>query len=148
MRHTTLLVLLFVTACDGGSDSGGVAEPRGANPAWDAQSLGTVHFPTSCNQAANPHMQRGLALLHHMTYEEARRSFASAADADPECGMAYWGVAMTYVHPLWPDVIPNERLIEGWELATKARVVGDKTDRERGYIEAIEAYYRDCLERD
>ena len=148
MRHTTLLVLLFVTACDGGSDSGGVAEPTGATPAVRSQPLGTVHFPTSCDDAANSHMQRGLALLHHMTYEEARQSFATAAEADSECGMAYWGVAMTYIHPLWPDVIPEERLLQGWELVAKARATGEKTDRELAYIEAIEAYYEDGLERD
>ncbi|MEE9607440.1 MAG: tetratricopeptide repeat protein [Myxococcota bacterium] len=140
-------MLLFV-ACDGGSDSAGVAEPRGVIPAADARQLGTVHFPTSCNQAAHRQMQRGLALLHHMTYEEARQSFAAAADADSECGMAYWGMAMTYIHPLWPDVIPEQRLRQGWELVSKARATGDKTDRELAYIDAIEAYYADGLERD
>ena len=107
MRYATVLLLLSVIACGPGSDSGGVAEPTGATPAVRSQPLGTVYFPTSCDDAANPHMQRGLALLHHMTYEEARQSFATAAEADPECGMAYWGVAMTYIHPLWPVVIPE-----------------------------------------
>ncbi len=147
MRHASLLWLVLAAASAGKPDSDPVAGLRWAAPVADARHLGTVQFPTSCNRAAQRHLERGLALLHHMTYEEAHESFAAASDADPECGMAYWGRAMTYIHPLWPDVISEERLAEGWELVARARATGEKTDRELAYIEAIEAYFEDGLER-
>src|SRR3954453_11533678 len=63
--------------------------------------LGTVNFPTSCNAAAQTSISRGAALLHSFGYEEARLAFNEAAKADPTCGMAYWGVARTWYHPIW-----------------------------------------------
>ena len=56
--------------------------------------LGTVRFPMSCSDTAKPLVERGVALLHHMTYEGARAAFAAAIQTDPDCAMGYWG------HPL------------------------------------------------
>jgi hypothetical protein len=44
---------------------------------------------------------RGVALLHSFGYEEAAQVFSEIGAAEPNCGMAYWGVAMTYYHPVW-----------------------------------------------
>ena len=63
--------------------------------------LGTVDFPTSCNTTAQKLISRGVALLHSFGYEEARITFNDAAQADPTCAMAYWGVARTWYHPIW-----------------------------------------------
>lgn len=69
--------------------------------------LGTVDFPVPCDEVAAQQMQRGLALLHHMMYSGAADVFKSVIESDPSCAMGYWGLAMTFIHPLWPD-IPNE----------------------------------------
>ena len=74
--------------------------------------LGTVELATSCNAEANAHVQRGVALLHHMTYARARDSFAAAAGLEPTCAIAHWGIAMTFVHPLWSDP-PRDRASTG-----------------------------------
>jgi Tfp pilus assembly protein PilF len=66
-----------------------------------AQDIGVVHFETSCNKAAQEHFEHGLAMLHHMMYAQAAGIFNKAVDADPDCAMAYWGIAMTNLHPLW-----------------------------------------------
>ena len=103
--------------------------------------LGTVQFPMSCSAEAVPLVERGVALLHHMTYHGARASFAAAAQTDPECAMSYWGQAMTYIHPLWSDAPSKEVFDTGLSLIDKARKHGDKTDREKAYIDAVAAYY-------
>ena len=41
----------------------------GAN---DHEALGTVLFPVSCAAAVRPDFNRAVALLHHMTYPQAR----------------------------------------------------------------------------
>ena len=109
--------------------------------------LGTVRFPISCAAAAQDDFDRGLALLHSFGYELARESFRGAATGDPRCGMAWWGVAMTYYHPLWAAPSPEE-LRAGAEAAERATALGSKQDRERGYIDAIAAFYRDAATRD
>src|SRR5688572_19349723 len=104
--------------------------------------LGAVGLPTSCNHEANRHVQQGLALLHHMMYESAHKSFAAAASVQPACAIAYWGQAMTFVHPLWSDPPPAATFDKGALLADTAMAEGKKTDRERAYVEAVQAYYK------
>lgn len=107
----------------------------------EGKPLGTVRLPNSCEPAAQEHLGRGLALLHHMTYDQAETSFRTAADADPECALAYWGVAMTFVHPLWPDVVPPEGLAAGRELLARAAGAAHTSQREQAYVAALRAYY-------
>jgi tetratricopeptide (TPR) repeat protein len=103
--------------------------------------LGTVQFPMSCSDAAKPLVERGLALLHHMTYDGAKAAFTVATQTDPDCAMGYWGQAMTYIHPLWSDAPSKEDFERGQALVDEARTRGLKTDRENAYIEAVGAYY-------
>jgi tetratricopeptide (TPR) repeat protein len=110
--------------------------------------LGTVHFPVSCGAAVQNLMERGVALLHHMTYSGARKMFEAARAADPECALAYWGIAMTYIHPLWPDKPTKEELRLGQDLVKLAKTRGQKSGRDQAYIAALDAYYAKALERD
>jgi tetratricopeptide (TPR) repeat protein len=109
----------------------------------DAETLGTVHFPTSCRPEVTAAFTRATALLHSFGYEESRKGFEDVARRDPKCGIAYWGVAMTYYHPIWSPPTAAE-LAAGRAAADKAAEVGAKTDRERAYIAAIGAFYREA----
>ncbi len=102
--------------------------------------LGTVRLAHSCTDSATVHLGRGLALLHSMTYEEARASFVSATEADPNCAMGYWGQAMTFVHPLWSDP-PDEATFErGSAMLEEARTLAG-SEHERAYVDALAGYY-------
>ncbi len=107
-----------------------------------SESLGKVNFPVSCSDQVRPAFTRAVALLHSFGYEDAREAFAAVAAQDPGCGMASWGVAMTYYHPLWAPPTPKE-LAAGRAASEKATAAGAKTEREQGYIAAIGAFYRD-----
>jgi tetratricopeptide (TPR) repeat protein len=76
-----------------------------------------------------------------MTYVQAERAFGEAASIDPECGIAHWGQAMTYVHPLWPDVISEEKLEAGKALLDKATTASKIDEREQAYVAALRTYY-------
>jgi tetratricopeptide (TPR) repeat protein len=99
-----------------------------------------VDFPVSCAAAAQPEFNRAVALLHSFFYEEARRSFAAVAEQDPKCAMAQWGIAMTWWHPIWTPPRPDE-MSAGKAAIDNAIKLGAKTDRERGFIDALSAYY-------
>ncbi|MEO8431185.1 MAG: hypothetical protein ABI592_06710 [Acidobacteriota bacterium] len=107
------------------------------------EALGTVRFPTSCKPEVQTEFTRAVAFLHSFGYEEARNGFARVAERDPACGMAHWGVAMTYYHPIWAPPLPPD-LAAGRAAAERAAAVGAGTDRERGYIRAIGVFYRDA----
>ena len=104
-------------------------------------ALGTVDFRVSCSAPAQPEFNRAVALLHHMTYPQARDAFERVAASDPGCGMAHWGVAMTLFQPLWPTRPGPEDLQRGWEAVQKARTAGLGSDRERLFVNAAEAFF-------
>lgn len=106
-------------------------EPLHADPG----AHGAVHFAISCKSAVQASFDRAVAILHSYGYEEARRGFLAVAGQDPDCGMAWWGVAMTYYHATWPQPIPDPAA--GRAAAEKAGQIGAATERERAYIAAI-----------
>ena len=114
---------------------------RGSAPA-EEEKFGSVDFPTSCKPAVQADFNRSVAILHSFQYERARSEFEKVAAADPSCAMAHWGIAMTYWHPLWGP--PGKDALEkGTAEAQKAESLHAGTERERGYIAAINAYYHD-----
>ena len=132
-----------------GTEESGALDLTAVTEVMDAEggSLGSVAFPISCSDDAAATMRQGLALLHHMTFTEAAGVFEAAAEQDPDCALAYWGMAMTPLHPLWPDVPSDQNLERGWVLLQEARAAGLQTPREEGYVTALEAYYRDAADR-
>ena len=104
------------------------------------EKLGKVVFPISCAPAVQKPFERGVALLHSFGYEEAGQQFEAVAKQDPKCAMAHWGVAMSLYHEIWER--PQEASLKyGWEQVQLAQKLGAKTERERGYIAAVAAFY-------
>jgi tetratricopeptide (TPR) repeat protein len=99
-----------------------------------------VNFPITCPPEVQSDFSRGVALLHSFFYEEARRVFTSVAERDPKCAMAQWGIAMTWWHPIWTPPTPDE-MRAGKAAIEKAMALSGGTDRERGFITALNVYY-------
>ncbi len=106
----------------------------------DLRAAGKVTFPISCAPSVQSEFARGVALLHSFFYEEARRVFASVAARDPKCAIAHWGIAMTWWHPIWTPPTPDE-MRAGKAAIEKAMAMDAGTDRERGFITALNVYY-------
>jgi tetratricopeptide (TPR) repeat protein len=106
----------------------------------DLRAAGKVNFSISCAPAVQSDFNRGVALLHSFFYEEARRVFTSVAERDPKCAMAQWGIAMTWWHPIWTPPTPDE-MSAGKAAIQKAMEMTLGTDRERGFITALNVYY-------
>lgn len=102
-----------------------------------------VEFPVSCDPTVQQDFNQAVALLHSFQYEDARRAFTAIAERDPACGMAWWGVAMSWFHILWAAPTPDE-LAAGRAAAERATHLGAGTERERAYIAAISAFYADA----
>jgi tetratricopeptide (TPR) repeat protein len=112
------------------------------HPPGDPSRLGKVNFPISCDPAVQRQFSSAIAMLHSFWYENASDGFAAVAERDPGCGMAYWGMAMTYYHPIWEAPGPAD-LRAGAAAVQRAQSVGAKTQRERDYIAAIETFFKD-----
>src|SRR5207253_1227273 len=79
--------------------------------------------------------------LHSFAYARAAKVFEEVSAKDPGCGMAQWGIAMSYFHTIWGPPTEDESAA-GRTAARKAATVGAPSDRERDYIAAIGAYYQ------
>ncbi len=113
----------------------------------DADRIGQVRFPVSCSPAVQKPFERAVALLHSFWYLEAAKAFTAVAQTDPDCAMAFWGLAMTNWTQIWSPP-PPAALKRGWEAVEKAKAAGPKTARERDFVAAAEAFFKDADTRD
>src|SRR5499433_1670858 len=137
MIRSSVMTALAATVAAGLSS----ASPAFAQDESD-QRLGTVHFATSCNETAQRRFDRGMRYQHSFWYRQAREIFEDVAKADPECGMAFWGVALTLLNNPH-GAPPASNLPLGLAAIEKAKAVGAKTQRERDYINALAVMYVD-----
>jgi hypothetical protein len=106
-------------------------------------ALGKVNFPISCKPSVQEPFERAVAMLHSFWYEESLAAFENIVAENPDCAMGYWGIAMSEWHPLWyaPDATA---LQAGWAAIEKAKHAGSTSNRERGFVDALESFYRDA----
>jgi hypothetical protein len=107
-----------------------------------ANTSGEVNFQISCGPAVQKTFREAVWTLHSFWYPEARKAFTAVIEAEPGCAMGYWGIAMSHWYPLWYPPSPAA-LKAGVEAVEKAVAAGPKTEREKDYIDAIAAFYRD-----
>jgi len=114
-----------------------------AQPAHaDDTTLGKVNFETSCTPEAQKLFNQAMLYQHSFWYRASQRTFEDVLKADPECGIAYWGIALSL---LWnPHAAPPvKNLAEGAAAIAKGKDVGAKTARERDYLDALGVMYAD-----
>ena len=107
--------------------------PRQAARLMDG--CGDVKFPiTTANAEAQRFFNQGVGQLHGFWYFEAERSFRQVLKLDPNCAMAYWGMAMANGG--------NGKRAK--ELIAKATANRSKAGERDGlWIDALAAYHRD-----
>lgn len=102
---------------------------------WVIDGIGKSHFPIT---TANPEVQRwfdqGNTLLHSFWYFEAERSFRWCLKLEPDCAMAYWGLARC-IAP-WEVSPRRDEFIR--QAAKRKHLV---TERERRYIDLWDEVY-------
>ncbi len=125
------------------------AEDAGKLPGPLLDGLGRWHHEvTTMNRRAQRYFDQGLALLHGFNHKEAIRSFRSAAKLDPDCAMAYWGVAYAY-GPHVNRPMAAEDNTQAWTALQSAVGLRERASgRERGYIDALQARYQSELPED
>ena len=126
-----------------------VAVLAAAPAAAQFAEVGSLDFPTSArSEEAQRSFLRGVAILHSFGWKQAREQFQAAQAAEPDFAMAYWGETLSYNHPLFGG---GRGLDEENPRAVLARLGPDRaaraakapTDRERGFLEAVEVLWSD-----
>jgi len=106
------------------------------------QNLGDHKFPvTTSSSRAQLFINQGMMLAYGFNHAEAARSFREAARLDPECAMAYWGMALV-IGPNINMPMPPEAEVKVYGLIQKAMSLkSNASERERAYIDALAQRY-------
>jgi len=142
MMALTLIAVITITCKNNkpSYDLSSIDLLRGELVLCSGDQFGDVSFSLSCNYDTRETFDLAVSLLHSFEYEEAEKAFVQVIDADPDCAMAYWGVAMSITHSLWFQANINY-LEKGSKLLELARNL-PAGEREKDYLEAIAAYYK------
>src|SRR5260370_39503600 len=90
----------------------------------DPEKLRKVHFAVSCTPAVQQQFDRAVAMLHSFWVSPAAKAFAEAAKSDPNCAMAYWGIAINRrANPL-PRAPDAAALKDDSQAVGKAKALG------------------------
>jgi hypothetical protein len=109
------------------------------------ETLGTVHFQTSCNSPAQARFDRAMALLHSFEFGPAIEGFTATVKDDPGCAIAYWGIAVSrWTNPFSMTIRPPAQVAQGLAAVRQAEQIGAKTERERAYVAAVAQLYVDA----
>ncbi len=109
--------------------------PRRQAVLLDPVLVGNIHFPISTKSTeAQSFFNQGVGQLHGFWYFEAERSFRQVALIDPNCAMAYWGLAMANVN--------NPKRAKEF-IQKAAKLEAGVSPREKGWIEAFASFYAD-----
>jgi peroxiredoxin/tetratricopeptide (TPR) repeat protein len=97
------------------------------------EGMGNCVLPVTTKSAeAQSFFNQGVGQIHGFYYFEAERSFRQVAALDPDCAMAYWGMAMANVN--------NEKRAKGF-LEKAAKLKDQASKREQLWIKVLSDYY-------
>jgi len=113
-----------------------------STPAPLFDNLGTHHHAvTTKSKQAQRYFDQGVRLIYGFNHDEAIRSFKEAARLDPQCAMAYWGIAFA-LGPNYNLPVDSERQAAAYAAVQQAVALAPHASpRERAYIAAIATRY-------
>ena len=135
MKHTTIVLMSLVLVLALGRPTYG-----------QFANVGSLEFPTSGSAEAQQPFLRGIAILHSFGWKQAIEQFQAAQRLDPNFAMAYWGETLCYNHPLFasePDDDSPRAVLRRLGATREARLAKAPTDREKGFLEAVEILWGD-----
>ena len=141
VRLNTFTCTLVILAMLGGTPAAVAQQPHAQH--HGVGQLGRVSFPVSCTAEARHRFEHAMAVLHSFWFEEGPRAFGAVLEADPDCAMAHWGLALNAWGNPFVGGPSGSRLTEGARSADRASAGPFRSARERGYIAATAALYRD-----
>ena len=110
--------------------------------------VGRVKFANSCNPKVQPLLESGVAMLHSFWFSATEKAFRAVLAQDPSCTIANWGIAAILMsNPLAGLGASPKGAADAQAAIDEGRRVPPRTQRERDYIEAVAAYYKDFSTR-
>src|SRR5262245_19114176 len=152
ISHVTMLTLLgaFAASLTNLSPCAGQQPnpPRPAVPLFEGLGKHTRTVATA-NRDAQRYFDQGLNFMFAFNHAEAIRAFRRAAELDPGCAMAYWGISLASGVNYNDPRFPPEQAKAAWDALQKAREKSRaESPANRALIDALGGRYADPLPND
>lgn len=126
MFHHRTLTALIIAGCFAfqlwGCESSRQAAPTAASHVRFYDGFGNYSREISTKSPlAQRWFDQGLQLLYGFNHDEAIRTFSMAAQVDPDCAMAWWGVAYAYGLHINNPEMGEEESRQAWLAAQRAK---------------------------
>ncbi|MBI4716408.1 MAG: hypothetical protein HY763_01260 [Planctomycetes bacterium] len=139
-RLASALVGIVLAGCHA---PGGARPSAGPPPLFEGMGSHTRRITTSSPEAQR-YFNQGLTFTYAFNHDEAIRSFGEAARLDPNCAMAWWGIALCNGPHINNPAMPPERSKAAWGALAKAQsLLGHESPVEQGLIRALARRYAD-----
>jgi hypothetical protein len=103
----------------------------------EQEALGQLHFPISCSASSQRLFDFATSRLHSLNFNEAARAYTAIAEAEPDCAIAYWGIAMSRLGRPVAGPRASDELDTGRAALRSAAHAATASPRERAYIDAL-----------
>lgn len=135
------LAALALVGCQSGGRRAGAQAANDAQPLFEG--LGDYgRAIRASDPLAQRYFDQGLTLAYAFNHDEAIRSFEAATRVDPQCAMAWWGVALCNGPHINNPIMPEERSAAAWRALEKAlEFKANESEANRALIEALAARY-------
>ncbi|HEY1107329.1 MAG TPA: peroxiredoxin family protein [Opitutaceae bacterium] len=99
-------------------------------PAQPPAAAAPLHFAITCRSPeTQAYFNHGIAALHTLDAKAADRAFYEAATREPECAMAWWGLAMAHI---------ENRVLARYYLDKAVAPAARGPERERKWMSVVE----------
>jgi tetratricopeptide (TPR) repeat protein len=131
--------VLMIAGCSGSTTT--VQRDRSEVPLYDGMG-GHQRQVTTSSPLAQKYFDQGLIWAYAFNHDEAIRSFEKAAELDPRCAMAWWGIALCHGPHINNPTVPEDRAMAAWAALQRAIAVQDQASPvERDLINALAQRY-------
>jgi tetratricopeptide (TPR) repeat protein len=149
-KTVCLCLLVVLTGCSAPQPApeipayGAIGSPQ----LFDGMGPHTRQVTTSSPEA-QAYFNQGLNWLYAFNHDEAVRAFTMAAEHDPGCAMAWWGVSYAQGPNYNDPAMPPARNAAAWEALQHALAALDnETPAERALVHALAKRYADPAPED
>jgi tetratricopeptide (TPR) repeat protein len=139
---STARFLCFLALCCG-SLQHSLAEPQSVPAQTELRKLGRYSFPVSTtSRQAQRRFDRGLTLAYGFGHYAAEQEFRKAIALDPNCAMAWWGIALVNGPHINFPLVPPDKAATAWDALSKAQALANRTTPlEQALIAALSKRY-------
>ncbi len=135
-RITTFLLLFFLVSCESQK-----YEANSGRSVFSSANYGIVSGNSVTREVEDMFIE-AITLLHNFEYMSAAQTFRQIQELNPEFVLAYWGEAMSLIHPLWDveDLEGGRTVLARLATTAQARLEKAKNPLEAGLMKPLNYY--------